>query len=69
MGVDAFMEKPLHIPMLLSVIKRLTSEPQHRHVSRITNRSFVTQRLASADSARPTHWKSEMATQRPMISQ
>src|SRR3989442_1361406 len=43
LGVDAFMEKPLNIPILLRAIKRLISEDQDRHLHRITNRAFVTQ--------------------------
>jgi DNA-binding response OmpR family regulator len=48
LGVDAFMEKPLDIPMLLRAIKRLVSETPEQHVSRVTNRAFVTRRLSSA---------------------
>lgn len=51
-GVDAFMEKPLNIPVLVRAIKRFTSEGEDRHVSRITNRSFVTQWLCCTDSRR-----------------
>lgn len=47
-GVDAFMEKPLNIPVLVRAIKRLTSEDEDRHVRRITNRAFVTQWLGNA---------------------
>jgi CheY-like chemotaxis protein len=49
LGVDAFMEKPLNIPVLIRAIKRLTSEDEKRHVRRITNPAFVTQLLGSAD--------------------
>jgi CheY-like chemotaxis protein len=42
LGVDAFMEKPLNIPVLLRAIEHLTSEDADRHLRRITNRSFVT---------------------------
>ena len=45
LGVDAFMEKPLNIPILVQAIIRLTSEGDHRHVRRITRRGFVTQLL------------------------
>jgi CheY-like chemotaxis protein len=48
LGVDAFMEKPLNLPMLLEAIKRLVSEAPQRHVSRITSRAFVTRLLSSA---------------------
>ena len=45
LGVDAFMEKPLNIAVLLRAIKRLSSEDESRHVRRITNRAFVTRLL------------------------
>ncbi len=44
-GVDAFMEKPLNIPVLMQAIKRLASEDKERHEQRITERDFVTQWL------------------------
>jgi DNA-binding response OmpR family regulator len=47
-GVDAFMEKPLNIPVLLRTIKRLVSETREQHASRLTNREFVTWLLSSA---------------------
>ena len=50
LGADAFMEKPLSIPILVRAIKRLTSENEKRHVRRITNRAFVTRLLDSANS-------------------
>ena len=50
LGVDAFMEKPLNIPILVRAIKRLTSEHAHGHVRRITNPAFVTQLLGKTDS-------------------
>jgi CheY-like chemotaxis protein len=50
LGVDAFMEKPLNIAILVGAIKRLTREDEQRHVRRITNRSFVTQLLGSNES-------------------
>lgn len=50
LGVDAFMEKPLNIPILVRAIKRLTSEDEKRHDRRITNPAFVTQLLGSANS-------------------
>ena len=49
LGVDAFMEKPLNIPVLVRAIKRLASEDKDRHVHRVTNRAFVTRLLGSAD--------------------
>jgi CheY-like chemotaxis protein len=49
LGADAFMEKPLNIPVLVRAIKRLTSENTNRHVRRITNRDFVTELLDNTD--------------------
>jgi DNA-binding response OmpR family regulator len=49
-GVDAFMEKPLNIPVLVRAIKRLTSENEKRHVRRITNPAFVTRLLDNSYS-------------------
>jgi DNA-binding response OmpR family regulator len=48
LGVDAFMEKPLNIPLLLRAIKRLVSETSGQHMSRVTSRGFVTRLLSSA---------------------
>jgi CheY-like chemotaxis protein len=48
LGVDAFMEKPLNIPVLLRTIKQLVSETPEQHVSRVTSRAFVTRLLSSA---------------------
>jgi CheY-like chemotaxis protein len=53
LGVDAFMEKPLNIPVLVRAIKRLISEDENRHVRRITNPAFVTRLLDSVDSCYP----------------
>lgn len=50
LGVDAFMEKPLNIRILMRAIKQLTTEDEKRHVRRITNRAFVTQLLGSNQS-------------------
>ncbi len=45
LGVDAFMEKPLEIPVLVRAIKRLTGEPEQDHLRRITDAAFVTENL------------------------
>lgn len=50
LGVDAFMEKPLNIHVLMLAIKRLTSEDEKRHVRRITNRAFATQLLSNPET-------------------
>ena len=49
LGVDAFMEKPLNIPILIRAIKRFTSEAEQDHFRRITDTAFVTECLGSAD--------------------
>jgi len=48
LGVDAFMEKPLNIPVLVSTIRRLTGEDNLRHIRRITDPAFVTELLGGA---------------------
>jgi DNA-binding response OmpR family regulator len=50
LGVDAFMEKPLNISILVHAIKNLTGEDENRHVRRITDPAFVTRLLSSADT-------------------
>jgi CheY-like chemotaxis protein len=45
LGVDAFMEKPLNIPLLLCAIRDITSEDEKWHVRRITDPAFVTRLL------------------------
>jgi CheY-like chemotaxis protein len=50
LGVDAFMEKPLNIPVLVNAVKRLASEDKKRRLRHITDPSFVTELLGSASS-------------------
>ncbi|HEX4343776.1 MAG TPA: response regulator [Verrucomicrobiae bacterium] len=50
LGVDAFMEKPLNIPILMRAVKRLAGEDENRHVKRVTNPAFVTHLLDSTYS-------------------
>ncbi len=50
LGVDAFMEKPLNIPVLVRAVERLTSEDKSRHLDHVTNPTFVTELLGQADS-------------------
>jgi DNA-binding response OmpR family regulator len=45
LGVDAFMEKPLNIPILVRAVKRFTSEDKERHMRRVTHSAFVTRLL------------------------
>jgi len=52
LGVDAFMEKPLNIPVLLCAIKRLVNESPERRMARVTNRAFVTRLLESKPNAK-----------------
>lgn len=54
LGVDAFMEKPLNLHILLRAIQRLVSEASDRHFRRITDRGFVT-RLLSGMQRTPDH--------------
>jgi CheY-like chemotaxis protein len=42
LGVDAFMEKPLDIPVLLEAIATLIEEDPTARVKRVTDRQFVT---------------------------
>lgn len=49
LGVDAFMEKPLNIPILVRAIQRLAREDKKRHEKRITKRNFATRLLDGAD--------------------
>ena len=45
LGVDAFMEKPLDFPVLLSAISSLVSEDVSARVKRITSRLFISRLL------------------------
>lgn len=47
LGVDAFMEKPLDLSVLLHTIEILTHESESRHVRRVTDPEFRTQLLQS----------------------
>jgi CheY-like chemotaxis protein len=49
LGVDAFMEKPLNIPVLLRAIRRLVNEQPQVRMRRVTDRAFVTRLLESGD--------------------
>ena len=50
LGVDAFMEKPLDIAVLVNAVKRLTNEEDQRHV-RVTNKGYITLLLESEKPA------------------
>jgi CheY-like chemotaxis protein len=49
-GVDAFMEKPLNIPVLVGAIKRLAGEDKGCHLRHVTDPAFITELLGSADA-------------------
>jgi DNA-binding response OmpR family regulator len=42
LGVDALMEKPLHLPLLLATIAGLLAESEAEHVQRLTDPGFKT---------------------------
>ena len=46
---DAFMEKPLNIPILVGAMKRRTGEEENPHLRQISLAAFVTQSLATSD--------------------
>jgi len=47
LGVNAFMEKPLNIPILVRAIKHFTSEDEARQTRQTANLAFVTQLLGA----------------------
>jgi DNA-binding response OmpR family regulator len=47
LGVDAFMEKPLDIGVLVRAVKRFVDDDEHRHVRSVTRHNFITQLLES----------------------
>jgi DNA-binding response OmpR family regulator len=48
MGIDALMEKPLDLPLLLQTIRRLLDESDEQRLARLTNSQFNTLVLAPA---------------------
>ncbi len=46
---NAFMEKPLNIPILVGARKRRTGEEENPHLRQISLVAFVTQSLATSD--------------------
>jgi DNA-binding response OmpR family regulator len=42
LGIDALMEKPLDLPLLLATIADLLAEPELERMQRLTDRSFKT---------------------------
>jgi len=51
MRIDALMEKPLDLHLLLKTIRQLLLEPDEAHIRRITDRSFGTAFLNPVDHA------------------
>ena len=45
LGIDALMEKPLDLPLLLETIRRLLREPARRRIRRLTRGDFQTEHL------------------------
>lgn len=45
LGVDAFMEKPLNIPVLVSAVNRLATQDRQSHFKHVTTPGFVTEWL------------------------
>ena len=45
LGIDALMEKPLDIPLLVSTIRRLLDEPHNNRLCRLTRGDFQTEHL------------------------
>src|SRR5208283_4838045 len=54
MAVDALMEKPLNLPLLLAAIAGLVAESESERVNRLSNPAFKTRFLKSAAEDRPT---------------
>jgi CheY-like chemotaxis protein len=51
LGVDALMEKPLNLPVLLTAVRRLLAESEGERTRRLTDRDFKTALLSQADPA------------------
>ena len=50
-GIDALMEKPLDIPLLLQTIQKLLDEPERKRTERLTDRNFTTAYLSHIPTA------------------
>jgi CheY-like chemotaxis protein len=46
MRIDALMEKPLDLPLLLETIKKLLAEPDEEHIARVSDPGFKTALLS-----------------------
>ena len=49
-GVDALMEKPLDLPLLVDTIRRLLDEPESARRARLSSATFVPARLSRDES-------------------
>jgi DNA-binding response OmpR family regulator len=62
LGIDAIMEKPLDLPLLLKTIKQLLAEPMAQRVERLTKGDFNTVNLSASrphpSGTPPTEMKS-----------
>jgi len=52
-GVDALMEKPLDLPLLLQCLRDLLAEPEAARVDRLTRRNFAIRDLSGACDSPP----------------
>ena len=52
-GIDALMEKPLDLPVLLKTIENLLREPEPQRIRRLTSRNFTTSYLATVPKVAP----------------
>ncbi len=46
-GIDALMEKPLDLPLLLETIKNLMAQTEQQRIARLTDESFTTEYLSA----------------------
>jgi len=51
MRIDALMEKPLNLPLLLQTINQLLAEPDEQRIARVSDPNFRTALLTSPDRA------------------
>jgi len=53
-GIDAFMEKPLNLPVLLNTVRQLLCESEAQRIARLADRDFKTEDL-NVEGAPPNH--------------
>lgn len=46
-GIDALMEKPLDLPLLLKTIRNLLAQTEQQRIARLTDESFTTEYLCA----------------------